>query len=157
MDGKIEQCVSIKFCKKLGKSTTETLEILREASGEHSLPWTVVFEWHSHFKAGPVSVESDESSRRPSTGKTTENFEKKKFKNSFTKTIAEQSVRWHTPLGSVMAKKDRRQCLTSRGNHKRFSTALRKIISTVLLKLGKQWGRCIPKETILKEMAAKID
>jgi hypothetical protein len=31
MDGKIEQRVSIKFCVKLGKSATETLEILREA------------------------------------------------------------------------------------------------------------------------------
>jgi hypothetical protein len=32
------------FCVKLGKSTTGTLEILREAFGEHSLSWTAVFE-----------------------------------------------------------------------------------------------------------------
>jgi hypothetical protein len=51
MGGKIEQCVCIKFCVKLRKSATETLEILREAFGEHSLSWTVVFEWHSRFKA----------------------------------------------------------------------------------------------------------
>jgi hypothetical protein len=44
MDGKIEQHVCIKFCVKLGKSTTETLAILREAFGEHSLSWTAVFE-----------------------------------------------------------------------------------------------------------------
>jgi hypothetical protein len=31
MDGKIEQCVCIKFCMKLGKSATESLEILHEA------------------------------------------------------------------------------------------------------------------------------
>jgi hypothetical protein len=37
MDGKFEQRVCIKFCVKLGKSATETLEILREAFGEHSL------------------------------------------------------------------------------------------------------------------------
>jgi hypothetical protein len=37
MDGKIKLCVSIKFCVKLGKSTTKTLEMLREAFGEHSL------------------------------------------------------------------------------------------------------------------------
>jgi hypothetical protein len=36
MDGKIEQCVCIKFCVKLGKSATETLEMLCEAFGEHS-------------------------------------------------------------------------------------------------------------------------
>jgi hypothetical protein len=59
MDGKIEQHVCIKFCVKLGKSTTETLEMLREAFGEHSLSWTVFFDWHSRFKAGRVSVEDD--------------------------------------------------------------------------------------------------
>jgi hypothetical protein len=52
MDGKFEQHVGIKFCVKLGKSTTETLEMLREAFGEHSLSRTAVFEWHSRFKAG---------------------------------------------------------------------------------------------------------
>jgi hypothetical protein len=49
MDGKIKQCVCIKFCVKLGKSATETPEMLHEAFGEHSLSWTAVFEWHSCF------------------------------------------------------------------------------------------------------------
>jgi hypothetical protein len=35
MDGKIEQSVCNKFCVKLGKSVTETLEMLRESFGEH--------------------------------------------------------------------------------------------------------------------------
>jgi hypothetical protein len=43
MDRNIEQCVCIKFCVKLGKSATETLEMLREAFGEYSLSWTTVF------------------------------------------------------------------------------------------------------------------
>jgi hypothetical protein len=51
MDGKIEQHACIKFCVKLGKSATETLEMLLEAFGEHSLSRTVVFQWHSCFKA----------------------------------------------------------------------------------------------------------
>jgi hypothetical protein len=76
MDGKIEQRVFIKFCVKLGKSTSETLEMLREGFGEHSLSWTAVFEWHSCFKAGRVSVEDGERSGRPSTSKTTKNVEK---------------------------------------------------------------------------------
>jgi hypothetical protein len=46
------QCVCIKFCVKLGKSATETLEMLHQAFGEHSLSWTAVFEWHSFSKAG---------------------------------------------------------------------------------------------------------
>jgi hypothetical protein len=75
IDGKIDQHVCIKFCMKLGKYATETLEMLREAFGEHSLCLTAVFEWHSHFKVCQVSVENDECSGRPSTSKTTENVE----------------------------------------------------------------------------------
>jgi hypothetical protein len=44
MDDKIKQHVCIKFCVKLGKSTTKPLEMILEAFGEHSLSWTVVFE-----------------------------------------------------------------------------------------------------------------
>jgi hypothetical protein len=36
MDGKIDQCVCIKFCVKLSKSATKAIEMLREAFGEHS-------------------------------------------------------------------------------------------------------------------------
>jgi hypothetical protein len=66
MDGKIEQCVYIKFCVKLSKSATETPEVLREVFGQQSLSWTAIFEWHSCFKAGRVSVEYDEFSGQPS-------------------------------------------------------------------------------------------
>jgi hypothetical protein len=76
MDGKIKQGVYIKFCVKLGKSATKTLEMLHEAFGKHSLTRTAVFEWHSCFKASRVSVEDDKPSRQPSTSKTTENVEK---------------------------------------------------------------------------------
>jgi hypothetical protein len=76
MDGKIKQRVGIKFCVKVGKSATETLEMICEAFGEHSLSQTTVFEWHSRFEAGRVSAEDDECSGQPSTGKMTENVEK---------------------------------------------------------------------------------
>jgi hypothetical protein len=62
MDGKIEQHVCVRFYMMLRKSATETLEMLSEAFGEHSLSQTTCFEWHSHFKAGRVSVEDDERS-----------------------------------------------------------------------------------------------
>jgi hypothetical protein len=68
-DGKIEQRVCIKFCMKLAKSTTAILEMLCEAFGEHSSCWTVVFEWHSCFKASQVSAEDDELSGQPSISK----------------------------------------------------------------------------------------
>jgi hypothetical protein len=75
MDGKIEQCVCDKFSVKLGKPTTKTLEMLYAAFGDHSLSWTAVFEWHSLFKASQVSIEDDERSGQPSTGKTTDDVE----------------------------------------------------------------------------------
>jgi hypothetical protein len=60
MDGKIEQCVCIKFCVKLGKSATKTLEMFCEALGEHSLSQIAAIEWHSSFKTGQASAEDDE-------------------------------------------------------------------------------------------------
>jgi hypothetical protein len=76
MDGKIEQHVCIKFCVKLGKFSTENLEMLRETFGEHTSSRTAVFEWHSRFKACQVSVEDDECSGRPGASKTKENVKK---------------------------------------------------------------------------------
>jgi hypothetical protein len=74
-DGKIEQRVCIRFYVKLVKSATETLEMLRDVFGEHFFIRTVVFEWHSLFKAGRLSVD-DKRSGRSSTSKTRENVEK---------------------------------------------------------------------------------
>jgi hypothetical protein len=84
----------------LGKSTAKTLEMLCEASGEHSLSQTAVFEWHSHFQGRSSVSWQWRSSGRPGTCKTTENVEK--FQNSSTKTVAKQSMNWQTPLGSVV-------------------------------------------------------
>ncbi|PNF24888.1 hypothetical protein B7P43_G10165 [Cryptotermes secundus] len=81
MDGKIEQCICIKFCLKLGKSATETLKMPREAFREHSISRTAVFDWHSRFKAGRVSAEDYERSGRPNTSKTMERV--KKIDNGF--------------------------------------------------------------------------
>jgi hypothetical protein len=61
MDGKIEQCVCVKFCLKLSKSATKTFEIFHEAFGEHSSSQRAVSEWHSCFKASRVSVDDDEN------------------------------------------------------------------------------------------------
>jgi hypothetical protein len=76
IDGNVYQRVCIKFCVKLSKSATETLEMLCETFGEHSLSQTAVFEWHSHFKAGQMSAEDDKRSGRLSISKTTENVDK---------------------------------------------------------------------------------
>jgi hypothetical protein len=73
-DGKIEQCVCVKFCPKLSKSTTETLEMLCEAFGERCLSRAAVFERHSRFRAGRLSVDDVKCSGWPSTSKTKRKF-----------------------------------------------------------------------------------
>lgn len=51
MTEKREQ-VCIKFCKKLGKTCTETYNIIKMAFTEDSTSHTQVFEWFCHFKEG---------------------------------------------------------------------------------------------------------
>jgi uncharacterized protein related to proFAR isomerase len=61
---------------KIGKSATDTLEMLREAFVTHSLSRTEVFECHSRLKAGRVSVDDVQLSGRPRNNKATEYVEK---------------------------------------------------------------------------------
>jgi hypothetical protein len=85
---------------KLGKSATETPEMLHKAFGEHSLSWTVVFEWHSRSKVGQVSAVKKNVQGDQAPAEKQKML--KKFENSFMKTIAEQSMSSQTLLGSVM-------------------------------------------------------
>jgi len=72
LSAKVEQRVSIKFLTKLGKSATETYNLLTEVYGDR----TQVFEWFKKFKEGREYVGDDPKSGRPSTAKTQENVEK---------------------------------------------------------------------------------
>ena len=56
---KFEQHCAIKFCVKLGESTTVTYEKLQRAYGEHSLSRTQVFRWHKSFLEGREQVEDE--------------------------------------------------------------------------------------------------
>ena len=67
VDQREEQRVCIKFCANLGKSATETLEMIQQGFGDQSLSSTQVLEWHARFKTGRTSVDDDEH-----TGCTTE-------------------------------------------------------------------------------------
>jgi hypothetical protein len=49
---KFEQRCAIKFCVKLGESTTVTYEKLQRAYGERFLPRAQVFRWHKSFLEG---------------------------------------------------------------------------------------------------------
>ena len=72
----IEQRINIKFCIKLGKTTTETLKMLRDVYGDSSMSRTRVFEWHKRFVEGRENVEDDPKSGRPCTSTTDTNIEK---------------------------------------------------------------------------------
>jgi transposase len=75
-DKRLEQRINIKFCAKLGKSASETLQLLEEAYGAAAMKRTTVFEWHKRFKEGRDDVKDDERSGRPRTRRTNENVEK---------------------------------------------------------------------------------
>ena len=55
----------VKFCIKLGKSASETLELINQAYGDDALSRTRVFEWHKMFKEGqelvghPTTIQTD--------------------------------------------------------------------------------------------------
>jgi hypothetical protein len=81
MDGKIEQHVGIRFCVKLGKSTTKTLKMLREAFGEHSLSWTAYFDRYSRSR--PVECQLKTMNVQGDQAPAKAQKMLKKFKNSY--------------------------------------------------------------------------
>ena len=62
-----EQRFTVKFCVKLGKSTTETFAMLNTIYGDVAMKRATSFRWYKRFKNGRLSVEDDERSGRPST------------------------------------------------------------------------------------------
>jgi len=47
-----EQRICIKFCFKIGKTATETYQLLQQAYGEDVMGRTQVFDWFRRFKVG---------------------------------------------------------------------------------------------------------
>ena len=72
----VEQRTNIKFCVKLGKTATETFNMLLEVYGDSCMSRTRVFEWHKQFVDGQLSVEDDAKPGRPCSIKTDVNIEK---------------------------------------------------------------------------------
>jgi len=73
MQRSVEQRYAIKFCAKLGKSGSETLQLLRTAYGDAVLSSAQVFRWHKAFKDGRESAEDEHRAGRPSTARTENN------------------------------------------------------------------------------------
>jgi len=73
MQRSLEQRYAIKFCAKLGKSGSETLQLLRTAYGDVVLSSAQVFRWHKVFKDGRNSVEDEQRAGRPLTSRSVKN------------------------------------------------------------------------------------
>jgi len=73
MQRSLEQRYTIKFCVKLGKSGSETLQLLRTAYGDAVLSSSQVLRWYKAFKDGREGVEDEERAGRPSTSRTENN------------------------------------------------------------------------------------
>jgi len=71
-----EQRICVKFYVKIGKSVTETFEMLKTAFREETMGRTQTYEWWKCFKERRTSVDDDPRSGRPSTSKTDDNVAK---------------------------------------------------------------------------------
>ena len=59
LSANVEELLNIKFLTKLGKSATETCNLLTEVYGDQCLSRTQFFEWFKKFKEGREYVGDD--------------------------------------------------------------------------------------------------
>jgi hypothetical protein len=62
-----EQRENVKFYRTLGKSASETFQMIKQAHGEEALGHSAVFKWQKCFAEGRDSLEDDEHTGRPRT------------------------------------------------------------------------------------------
>jgi hypothetical protein len=126
----------------------------------------VVFEWYSRFKAGRVSVEDHERSGRPSTSKIAENVTSLKTTEFLTNNNI--VIVPHPPYSpdlvpcdfalfpKLKMKLKGRRFETVPGIQRESKAVLDSIKENDFYGSFEAWKN-IPKETILKEIAAKIE
>lgn len=61
----MEQRANIKFCFKLGKTFTETFELMKKVYSDDCSSRTRVFEWYKRFQDGRDTLEDDPKPGRP--------------------------------------------------------------------------------------------
>jgi len=61
------QCCAIEFWVRLGKSVSETLQLIHQAYGDGAMRQAVVFKWWKRFRYGETIVKDEPCSGRPST------------------------------------------------------------------------------------------
>jgi hypothetical protein len=65
-----DQWENVKYCQKLGKSASETFQMIKQRYGEEALGRSAVFKWHKRFAQERDSLEDDEHTSRPGTVRT---------------------------------------------------------------------------------------
>jgi len=65
-----KQRVCIKFCVRMGKTGSETFEMLKQAFGDSCMNRSQTFVWFGRFKNGRTSTANDDRSGWPSTATT---------------------------------------------------------------------------------------
>ena len=68
----MEQRANIKFCYKLGKTSTKTRELLVQVYGMEAVIRKCVYEWFKHFREEKETTKDEPSSGRPWTSRTPE-------------------------------------------------------------------------------------
>lgn len=71
-----EQRANIKFCFKLGKTFTETFNLMKQVYGDDSLSRSRVHEWFTRFKDGREDIKDDQHPGASKTVSTPEAIEK---------------------------------------------------------------------------------
>ena len=72
----MEQRSDIKFCYKLGRTATETCEMLVQVYGSEAVSRKCVYEWFKRFREGKETTEDEPRSGRPLTRRTPDMIEK---------------------------------------------------------------------------------
>ena len=72
----MEQRLAIKFCFKVGKSVTETPQMVNAAYGDQALSRSKVFRWYGRFRDGREDTEDDPRSGRPTECHSDNNVQK---------------------------------------------------------------------------------
>jgi protein gp37 len=57
----------IEFCVWLGKSGSETLQLINQAYGDDAMRWAGVFKWWKNFRDGETNVKDEPHSSKPRT------------------------------------------------------------------------------------------
>ncbi|GFX47599.1 uncharacterized protein TNCV_3016181 [Trichonephila clavipes] len=72
----MEKRAAIKFYAKLGKSASETYQLMKQVYGDCCLSISKVFVWHKRFLDGRDVIDEDQRRRRPTSSRIPEIIEK---------------------------------------------------------------------------------